>query len=99
MIALYARNSPDEILTRVGLYVIPKAGQSTHQNKAQTPLSSQLCAATWPRNLAMKWKFPMNSPNGYSLTELLVVLALLGVLSALALSTLYPAMMTMLYGG
>ena len=39
----------------------------------------------------------MNSPNGYSLTELLVVLALLGVLSAL--STLYPAMMTMLYGG
>lgn len=39
----------------------------------------------------------MNSPNGYSLTELLVVLAL--VLSALALSTLYPAMMTMLYGG
>ena len=39
----------------------------------------------------------MNSPNGYSLTELLVVLAL--VLSALALSTLSPAMMTMLYGG
>ena len=41
----------------------------------------------------------MNSPDGYSLTEPLVVLALLGVLSALALSTLYPAMMTMLYGG
>ena len=41
----------------------------------------------------------ITSPNGYSLTELLVVLALLGVLSALALSTLYPAMMTMLYGG
>ena len=39
----------------------------------------------------------MNGSNGYSLTELLVVLAL--VLSALALSTLYPAMMTMLYGG
>ena len=37
--------------------------------------------------------------NGYSLTELLVVLALLGVLSAVALSTLYPVMMTMLYGG
>ena len=37
MIALYARNSPDEILTRVGLYVIPKADQSTHQNKSQTP--------------------------------------------------------------
>ena len=44
-----------------------------------------------------RWWFLMNSPNGYSLTELLVVLAL--VLSALALSTLYPAMMTMLYGG
>ena len=41
----------------------------------------------------------MTSANGYSLTELLVVLALLGVLSAVALSTLYPAMMTMLYGG
>ena len=97
MIALYARNSPDEILTRVGLYVIPKAGQSTHQNKSQTPLSSQLCAATLPVSLVTRWRFLMNSPNGYSLTELLVVLAL--VLSALALSTLYPAMMTMLYGG
>ena len=42
--------------------------------------------------------YARNSPNGYSLTELLVVLALLGVLSAVALSTLYPAMMTMLYG-
>ena len=41
----------------------------------------------------------MNSPNGFSLTELLVVLTLLGVLSAVALSTLYPVMMTMLYGG
>ena len=47
----------------------------------------------------MKLIYPMTSPNGYSITELLVVLALLGVLSALALSTLYPAMMTMLYGG
>ena len=43
--------------------------------------------------------YARNSPDGYSLTELLVVLALLGVLSAVALSTLYPAMMTMLYGG
>ena len=41
----------------------------------------------------------MNSANDYSLTELLVVLALLGVLSAVALSTLYLVMMTMLYGG
>lgn len=41
----------------------------------------------------------MNGSNGYSLTELMVVLALIGVLSALALSTLYPAMMCMLYGG
>ena len=60
MIALYARNSPDEILTRVGLYVIPKAGQSTHQNKSQTPLSSQLCAATWPRNSVMKLRYRRN---------------------------------------
>ena len=81
------------------LYVIPKAGQSTHQNKSQTPLSSQPCAATLPVSLVTRWRFLMNSPNGYSLTKLLVVLALLGVLSALALSTLYPAMMTMLYGG
>ena len=43
--------------------------------------------------------YARNSPNGFSLTELLVVLALLGVLSAVALSTLYPVMMTMLYGG
>ena len=47
----------------------------------------------------MKLIYPMNSANDYSLTEPLVVLALLGVLSALAISTLYPAMMTMLYGG
>lgn len=47
----------------------------------------------------MKLKYRMNSPNGYSITERLVVLALLSVLSALALSTLYPAMMCILYGG
>ena len=41
----------------------------------------------------------MNSANGSSLTELMIVVTILGVLSALAISTLYPAMMTMLYGG
>ena len=47
----------------------------------------------------MKLRFRMNLPNGFSLTELMIVVAILGVLSALALSTLYQVMMTMLYGG
>ena len=42
--------------------------------------------------------YARNSPNGYSLTELMIVVAILGALSALALTTLYPAMMCMLYG-
>lgn len=62
----------------------------------QIGVFNTIATAKTARNKYLK---ELEKTNGFSLTELLVVLALLGILSALALSTLYPVMMTMLYGG